>query len=311
MKNSTNSTAKEKITEEKKTDRISLVEEYKGKKRRAPEEERKSQHGKSAHIELETHNNGDLYANSSVPPVVLNNLHFNQARPRFKKYRSNKHFDSQNKNPFVLSNINNEEKELILHERTKLGIRQCTRKWGMDHSMIKIIKPPHIFENTIARRTWVHKQKETIKNNLNSIKEHIQEIISKTYSNNYPPAINLEELCELSLDRGLAIMGFRYKLNLFELEVILSELFPTQWTQMKENKWFCVKPHSHTNKDLIMSKMDVVHLSNLEGVRYASKKTGLSYNLVVKYRKEFLAKGSLLTDMVMDCGNEIWTRGFK
>ena len=155
-----------------------------------------------------------------------------------------------------------EEKELILHDKYELGTRQCERKWGIDHTMFKSMKPPQLFENPLERKTWVHSQKERIKRSLGSIKENIIHILQTSPNTNYNNySIDLHGLCDLCFDRGLAIIAASYNINLFELEVLLTFQFPTQWKQMTDKKWYCVQPTPKNNSNYSISPMHLVNLS--------------------------------------------------
>ena len=100
--------------------------------------------------------------------------------------------------------------------------------------------------------------------------------------------LTIEQLRDESFERGLGIMGARYGINLFEFEFFLQNIYPEQFEEMESNKWFSYAVDGENNR-IKMSIMDIVNLSRVEGVRYASKKSGIMTDMIVKYRRKFFA----------------------
>ena len=84
----------------------------------------------------------------------------------------------------------------------------------------------------------------------------------------------------MAYDRGIAIIGARFHIDLFEFEYLLKDLCGPQWERMEDNHWFCT-PRAE------LTKLEIVKLSQLEGVDYAAKKTGESVGSIYRIRQMF------------------------
>ena len=90
----------------------------------------------------------------------------------------------------------------------------------------------------------------------------------------------LVDFCELGYDRGIAIIASRFHMDLFEYEYLLKELCGYKWKRMDENRWYC-SPIAE------LTKMEILKLSQEEGVDYAAKKTGKSVDAIYRIRQMF------------------------
>ena len=218
------------------------------------------------------------YNTISDPQFPLDNLFPSPGISKENKYISEKGIR-------VFSRISKEEKELIVEDMCKMGVRQCERKWGIAHSvLVAYNRVDHLFEDKAERKLWITQQKANL-GNLISVKQRILNIISESDN-----IISLEQLSEMSFDKGLGIVAIRYNINIFQLEFLLQQLFPIGWKAMEHRKWFS-KDSSHNRK--FMSKMDIVSLANDEGLMYASKKSGVLKSIITKYRKDLHSQGFL------------------
>ena len=188
----------------------------------------------------------------------------------------------------IFSKLSNSEKELILYDKIRVGALVCERKWGIHHSLLTLYnQSSNQFKNLQEREIWIEDQNKKL-GGYHNITANIHNIIIKSQivlDENRSPIYSLQELCDISFDKGLGIVAVIYNINLFALQYLLKHLFPSEWDDMERNKWFSLLTDSHNNK-IPMSKMDIVTLSNLQGVRYASKKSGVLPDAIARYRKQ-------------------------
>ena len=179
----------------------------------------------------------------------------------------------------VFSTFTKEEKERIVYDKLDLGIMTCERKWGTPHSiLVTYIKSSNIYSSESERATWMSTQKIYIQERMNicegtGVVEHVEHALR------WRGGVSLLEVCQLSFERGIAVAAARHKINLFELDYILKHVYPSQYSDMEESKWFCLP--------VKMSKLDAVKLSKIEGVHYASKKCGMGLTTLLRYRKYY------------------------
>ena len=194
----------------------------------------------------------------------------------------------------VFSILTKGEKELILYDKIKDGAGICERKWGIHHSLLTTyINSSNTFSNNMDRADWIKQQKDNL-GGIMRVQENIEWVLMKTHITqsiaNSP--IRIHDLCSMCFDRGLGVIAAKHNINLFELEYLLQELYPSEWGEMEKNDWFCVYRDGENNP-IKMSRVDIVNLSSVEGVRYASKKSGVQTDVISRFRRELLEEGLL------------------
>ena len=279
---------KEENGEIKREIKIESGEEYLGRKRVNPEyniETRRIYKDENIYIDnknLECNNKDSSV--SKIDSELTGGNKVNKMRVN-KNNDNNRIYFQRKKKTAVFSRLTNEEKELILSDLDNLGMRPCERKWGVFRSVLdKFRKSPHIFDNSADRNLWI-KEKQDNLGTIDSVKDSIQEAFIEAQ---YPEQIShnsLQELANLCFDRGIGVIGAKFGINLFALEFLLQQLFPNCWKRMEENGWFNVYTDPDDNP-IHMSKIDIVNLSNDQGVCYASKKSGVDRDRISKYRRE-------------------------
>ena len=174
-----------------------------------------------------------------------------------------------------------EEKERIVYDWLELGISKCERKWGVNHGILgNFVRDQQLFRSAREKAIFMDIQRERIdcllhRQNKNIVYGHA-EIAVKRYSKTHP--FGLVDLCDLAYDRGIAVIASRFHLNLFEFEFLIKDLSASQWKRMEDNRWNCIPPAD-------LSDLEIVKLSQLEGVDYASKKTGKSTDAIKRIRR--------------------------
>ena len=128
-------------------------------------------------------------------------------------------------------------------------------------------------------------------NNQDPNIQNIQNILNiRNIRNISPqPSTTIGELCEVAFDRGLAVAGTRYRINIFELEFLLQNMCPEKWDEMVLNKWYSVNEREvGLNKIDTETKMEIARLSGIEGMVYISKKFGVNKDTLGGYRRLLL-----------------------
>ena len=194
---------------------------------------------------------------------------------------------TRKKHEAVFSTLTPEEKDRILYDKLKIGIKKCERKWGISHGLLNnYIKSMQIFKNIEEKKIWMEtqniKQEERMKIIDTSIAiQNIENTMIKWGSD----GISWRDLSNLSFDRGIAVAAARYNISLFELEFLLQHLCLGQWNDMEKNFWYCLPLRNTNRKVHDMSRLEIVKLSQDEGIQYASKKSGMDRETIHKYRK--------------------------
>ena len=269
---------------------LPMGHEYTGIKRKSPELGEQSLENKEVFKRQESSESSSESPsplNTSEEYKLLENIPQKPLKTQKKRNKGPRALKTAHKTgPYVFSKLTKEEKELILGDKISLGTYQCERKWGIDHSVLLAYhnKSSHLFENKEDRELWVNKVRKYL--DIKHIKENIELAITENCPNNSSP-IDLHELCSMCLDRGLGEIATKYNINLFELEFLLQVLYPREWAEMENNKWFSIRRDSHNNP-IKMSKLEIAILSNAHGVRYASKRSGVFYKIIAQYRKKLL-----------------------
>ena len=190
------------------------------------------------------------------------------------------------------------ERKRIVCESIECGYPLVQRKWGISRSSIRdLLNKEKFFQTPIERNIWMSTQKELIYNkicrmDINTVIKNIENALHglvKVKKKNkllitIPPIKTLNELSDYAFDRGIGVAAARYGVDLFELEFMLQTLCGEKWREMDENKWFSVCHMVNGVRSFGMSKLDIVKLSMLEGVEYASKVSGASEFSVGNYR---------------------------
>ena len=219
----------------------------------------------------------------------------NSTKSKSKKPNKKKSINSRHplQRTQIFSAFTKDEKERIIYDKINLGIRKCERKWGVNHrNMDLYIKQSELFKNELERDRWMSKQQEIIQNKLNKLEK--SKVIKNTENAlnlcKITPNPGLDGLRTLSFDRGLAIAGAKYSVNLFELEFALLTLYPSEWLEMEENEWYLGNfSRGKGNKPPQISKLEVFKLYKEQGIHYASKRTGKTSKTIysiIKYIEE-------------------------
>ena len=206
--------------------------------------------------------------------------------PRTKKVLyNNKYYES------IFSRLSKKEKGRIFYDKTLMGSSELERKWGINHrTLISFDKSMHhIFHTEDDKIEWLDKMKERIDEKVNKMSiENITKCIEYTLdkiNSISETKTSLSEVCSLAFDRGIAIAGARYKINLLELEYLLQNMYKEDWREMEKNKWFNVGGKKIFSNLGNAEKLEIAKLSEEEGVLYISKRCGISKDTIRIYRK--------------------------
>ena len=245
-------------------------------------------------IGSENSNTNTINTNFTSPPnklkLKLNPYNINtpnNPKPIKKKPLSRKKADA------IFTKFSHEEKKKILYDKIDLGINNCERKYGVNHKIIGVFnKNEEFFQTDDEKDIWMGIEKETIRKQMDKLDKHtvIRNIENILNDSLVDVKTTIEEIYDMSFNRGLGIVAARFSINLFELEFILKEILPERWADMVKNCWYCVTPYDNYNKPR-MSKLDMVKLSDTHGILYASKHSGKPSATICKYRKLVKEKG--------------------
>ena len=246
-----------------------------GGKRSNPDEETEL----LKHIESEAglsyySDHSDSAESFSPIPNLAGNNETNSVRKTRKKHEA------------VFSTFCGEEKNRVLYDKLAIGIRRCERKWGIGHGLLNnYLKTMQMFRNTEQKDAWIEAQKEKQEQRMKIINTTLAiQKLEQTMIKWGSDGISWLELSNLSYDRGIAVAAARYSINLFELEFLLQHLSQAQWKDMEKNYWYCLPLRNSKNRNE-MSRLEIVKLSQEEGIQYASKKSGMDEGTIHRYRR--------------------------
>ena len=182
--------------------------------------------------------NEDIRVNN-IEKKVINSREqeFLKAEEEYDEHRSK----IKKKTEELYNNLSLAEKERILYDYFAHGRSYTTRKWGLDtksfYSLIQA-KPIRALKQ---KSKWIKRQKHTIREKINDIRElGLKKLKEKVDIELNESRINVSDLCILSFERGLAFAAVAHKIDLFELEFLIKQLYPEKWAEMERNNWFLV-----------------------------------------------------------------------
>ena len=228
----------------------------------------------------------DISSTSKDISIVNNKL----SKPKTPKPSQNKKGHN-----IVFSILSNEEKSRIFYDKAILGSAILERKWGIHHKILKSFEQSmrKTYNTKEKERIWLESQRIYIEEKMGNmviedITQNIENILLSTYSNNTNTSsmVNIEELCKLAFERGLAVAGAKYHINLFELEYILQNKYKRKWEEMEGNKWYNVMENEVMTSRLCKErKLEIARRSEVEGVMSVSKSLGINKYILTGYRK--------------------------
>ena len=186
----------------------------------------------------------------------------------------NEQLQSIRKCPKIFNNLNKYENRRLTYDYFKLGDKGSSRKWGL--YMTSFRRQAGIKGDAEERNKWLKKKgiriKEKQKDLMDIGTEKIQKKVSCRLKVNMN-GIELEELLQLGLERGIAVAASLYYIDLLDLEFLIKNLCREKWKEMKNNGWYLVpRPYIPTDKWDPQKKLQVVNLFRSQGAVYTSKK---------------------------------------
>ena len=232
----------------------------------------------------------DEYNNNSNNYSINNQI---SVTKNSKKTRKAKCYSKRITKEVCFSTFTDEEKERIFYDKVTLGSSKLERKWGINHKILNYYgerEMQHILISESAEMEWLEEEKSRIdskmremvpKDIINRVEEHLN-----YSSSGYPRIknkITITELCNLAFERGIALAGARYQINLFELEFLLQNLCKDKYLEMEKNKWFCINIENIVKSRLLgkEEKLEIARLMRLRELCLYLRNLGLINILLV------------------------------
>ena len=274
---------------------ISIIQHIINLKRQTPQYQRILYHNSSTINNNFNEYNTIFPNNTQISPIYKQNNKsplptLKRKYVRTKPLKNKPQKLPRRKHQVVFKNFSIHEKERILYDKIILGIRVCERKWGIDISNVMHYKThKECYKTEEEKLLWMKRVQETIETQMRMLDieyviSNIQRtLIQNTKSGEEPFTFN--DLSNFSFDKGLAKAASMFKINLFELEYLLINMYTTEWAAMEKECWFSPIIDPINNKRVKIGKEEAVRMAKKYGNIYASKKSGINVIALHQYRK--------------------------